>query len=158
MMLLTFWLITAFFALVLESLQLPDWVDWVTPSWLVLWACFWAFYRPMKNQIMGIAIMSLIADELMQFNLGSHMIAMIPSVFFILFFYNRIKMMSEFQKLLIVFFSTLWFYFALLGLSFQWSSFMSIQTCFSILATVTLWLIYQNVLQVLIGKVSKTSW
>lgn len=95
---------TLIFAMVLSIMVLPPWLLWVRPEFTLMVLVYWVLAIPERFGLVSAMVVGLFQDSLTASLMGKHMLAYTLVIVFILFTYQRLRMLGVWQQALIVFF------------------------------------------------------
>ena len=97
-----------FVAFMFMFLNLPNWVEWICPQWLVVMVLFWAFTVPYRVNV-GVAwVVGFLLDMLYNVPVGENALALVTATYFIILFSKKIKLLSFWKKTAVVFGLFIW--------------------------------------------------
>lgn len=98
-----FIVLTFFVAIALDILPLPGWVLWLRPSWTLLTLLYWTMALPNVVGLKTAFFLGILLDLLNGNVLGEHAFALIVISYFMITFYQRIRVYPLSQLTTVVF-------------------------------------------------------
>ena len=100
-------MVAALFNIVHLPEQLPHWLGWLRPNWLLLVTFFWVIEAPQRMSLISIWLFGFFIDALLATPLGLNGMLLAATTYIGWRFFERLRMYSIFQQCGVVFILTL---------------------------------------------------
>lgn len=92
-------IVSMLIAYALDIIPLPDVINWLRPSWTVLFFCVWVLFAPNRYNIGSAFFAGLFLDLLNGSLLGEHALAMVVVVYWMAKIHRRMMTASYLQQM-----------------------------------------------------------
>ena len=97
-----------FIALALTFIDLPAWVNWITPEYLIILLLYW-IYTSYTCVNIGIAfLVGVMLDIILDAPIGEHALVLISAAYFLIKFNSKIHALSFEKRLAVIFGLIFW--------------------------------------------------
>ena len=95
---------TLLFAMTLSIMIVPSWMLWMRPEFTLMVLVYWAMAIPDRFGLLPAMLVGLFQDSLTATVIGEHMLGYVLVVSFVLFTYQRLRMLGAWQQAFVIFF------------------------------------------------------